>query len=110
MFYRLRTASGTASSFSGGTMVSADGVRTRLGASDVDVVPIGYWTSEAGVRYPTSWRLAAPKVGIALEITPYLANQELDLSVRYWEGAVHAAGTGPTGPLSAQGYLELAGY
>jgi predicted secreted hydrolase len=30
--------------------------------------------------------------------------------VRYWEGAVHAAGRGPRGALTAQGYLELAGY
>jgi predicted secreted hydrolase len=110
MFYRLRTAEGTASAFSGGSLVRADGMTTRLGASDVEVVAVGYWTSKTGVRYPTSWRLAAPSLGIALEIDPYLANQELDLSVRYWEGAVRAAGIGPEGPLTAQGYLELAGY
>jgi predicted secreted hydrolase len=110
MFYRLRTAQGTASPFSGGSLVGADGVTTRLSSTDVDVVPVGYWTSQTGVRYPTSWRLAVPRLGIALEVSPYLANQELDLSVRYWEGAVRAAGTGRDGPLSAQGYLELAGY
>lgn len=110
MFYRLRTAGGTASSFSGGTLVSVDGVRTRLAASDVEVAPVGYWTSVTGVRYPTEWRLSASKVGIVLEIKPYLENQELDLSVRYWEGAVHAEGTGSAGPLRAEGYLELAGY
>jgi predicted secreted hydrolase len=110
MFYRLRTANGAASPFSGGSLVSPDGARTRLGADEVEVVPVGYWTSETGVRYPVSWRLTAPKAGIALEIEPYLANQELDLSVRYWEGAVRAVGTGPEGALSAQGYLELAGY
>jgi predicted secreted hydrolase len=110
MFYRLRRTNGTASPFSGGSLVSRDGVTTRLAAADVEVVPIEYWTSETGVRYPVAWRLAAPRVGIVLEINPYLANQELDLSVRYWEGAVRAEGTGPEGPLSAQGYLELAGY
>ena len=57
-----------------------------------------------------AWRLAAPKAGITLEISPYLDDQELDLSVRYWEGAVRAEGVGPAGPLTAQGYLELAGY
>ena len=39
MFYRLRTAGGAASSFSGGTLVSVDGARTRLAASDVEVAP-----------------------------------------------------------------------
>jgi predicted secreted hydrolase len=111
MFYRLRTASGEPSPFSGGTLVRADGVRFRLGADDVALTPVGHWTSDAtGVRYPVAWRLEARETGIALEIEPYLESQELDLSVRYWEGAVHAQGQGPGGPLTAQGYLELAGY
>jgi predicted secreted hydrolase len=111
MFYRLRTAGGEASPFSGGTLVSADGARTRLRADDVALVPLDYWTSSAtGVRYPIAWRLVAANAGIALEVRPYLENQELDLSVRYWEGAVHARGSGRAGPLTAQGYLELAGY
>ena len=111
MFYRLRTATGEATAFSGGTLVGSDGRRTRLAASDVVLTPRDHWTSPAtGVRYPVAWRLAAPKVGITLEISPYLVDQELDLSVRYWEGAVRAEGVGPAGPLTAQGYLELAGY
>jgi predicted secreted hydrolase len=111
MFYRLRTTRGEASSFSGGTWIGADGVRTRLAANDVTLTALDYWTSDAtGVRYPVAWRLGVEKVGVALEIRPYLENQELDLSVRYWEGAVRADGAGPNGPLTAQGYLELAGY
>jgi predicted secreted hydrolase len=111
MFYRLRTSEGEASPFSGGTLVAANGVRTRLGARDVALTPLDYWTSPAtGVRYPIAWRLAAAEAGLVLEVRPYLRNQELNLSVRYWEGAVRAAGTGPGGPVSAQGYLELAGY
>lgn len=111
MFYRLRTTGGEASPFSGGTLVTADGIRTRLVADDVTLTPLDYWTSDAtGVRYPVAWRLEAEKAGIVLEITPYLENQELDLSVRYWEGAVRGQGTGLGGPLTAQGYLELAGY
>jgi predicted secreted hydrolase len=111
MFYRLRTASGDATEFSGGTWVSAGGMQTRLGADEVELQPVRYWTSSTtGVRYPVAWRLDAPGVGISLAINPYLENQEVDLSVRYWEGAVRAEGTGPGGPLTAQGYLELAGY
>ena len=111
MFYRLRTDGGRASPHSGGTLVSADGTRTRLAADDVELTPLDEWTSVAtGVRYPIAWRLALPAAAVELEIRPYLENQELDLSVRYWEGAVHAAGRGPGGALTAQGYLELAGY
>lgn len=111
MFYRLRTASGEASRFSGGTLVSADGSQTRLTQSDVELAAFDFWLSPAtGVRYPVAWRLVAPRLGVTLEIQPYLEGQELDLSVRYWEGAVRGEGTGPAGPLSTQGYLELAGY
>jgi predicted secreted hydrolase len=111
MFYRLRTAGGGASPHSGGTLVSAGGTPTRLAADDVELTILEHWTSGAtGVRYPIAWRLVVPATGLELEIRPYLENQELDLSVRYWEGAVHATGRGPRGALTAQGYLELAGY
>ena len=111
MFYRLRTENGGTSPYSGGSLVSPDGGRTRLGADDVALTTLDYWTSAAtGVRYPVAWRLAVPAAAIALEVRPYLDDQELSLSVRYWEGAVHAEGMGPQGPLTGQGYLELAGY
>ena len=111
MFYRLRLGNGEASPYSGGSLVDSDGVRTQLAASDVELTALDHWTSAAtGIRYPIAWRLAVPKAGITLELRPYLENQELDLSVRYWEGAVHAEGQGPAGALTAQGYLELAGY
>jgi predicted secreted hydrolase len=111
MFYRLRTADGRASPYSGGSLVEADGGRLALGPNDVDVVALDYWASDAtGTRYPVAWRLEVRPANISLDIRPYLADQELDLSVRYWEGAVQAQGTGPNGRLTAQGYLELTGY
>lgn len=111
MFYRLRTAAGESSPYSGGSYVSPAGARTELSAEDVALTPLDHWTSNAtGTRYPTAWRLALTSQGLELAIRPYLHDQEVDLSVRYWEGAVHAAGLGPQGRVTAQGYLELAGY
>jgi predicted secreted hydrolase len=46
-----------------------------------------------------------PGAGVNLEVRPLLQDQELQTSVRYWEGAVDAVG-GPGG----RGYLELTGY
>lgn len=112
MFYRLRRRDGTADAFTGGMLVDGAGHGRRLGRDDVELTPIDYWTSPLrGTRYPIAWRFKVPSARLALELRPYVPNQELNLSVRYWEGAVNGAGTGPDGTrLTADGYLELAGY
>jgi predicted secreted hydrolase len=112
MFYRLRRHDGTADAFSGGTLVDRTGRQVRLGRNDVELTPIDSWTSPTrGTRYPIAWRLRLPSAQLALELRPYVADQELNLSVRYWEGAVRGSGLGPNGTtVTADGYLELAGY
>ena len=110
-FLPERTAAGESSPFSKGSLVRADGSRSALTASDVALSVLDDWTSDAtGVRYPVAWRMTLPKAGMTLDVRPYLENQELNLTVRYWEGAVEVEGRGADGPLSGQGYLELAGY
>ena len=70
-----------------------------------------WWASPRdGARYPARWRLASPALGLDLQVRPRLADQELDLTVRYWEGAVEVAGTSGGRPVSGQGYVELTGY
>jgi predicted secreted hydrolase len=111
MFYRLRRADGTASPFSGGTLAKPDGTTVRLGAADVVLEPKRRWTSgKTGVVYPIEWRLRVPSLGLALEVEPYLDEQELDLSVRYWEGAVRVSGSRSGEDIAGRGYVELAGY
>jgi predicted secreted hydrolase len=111
MFYRLRQRDGRATSFSGGTLVAADGSGRRLGATEVELEAVDSWVSpRTGVRYPVRWRLRVPSAGVALELEPLVDDQEVDLSVRYWEGAVRASGRAGDQPLQAEGYVELAGY
>ncbi|HBG29541.1 MAG TPA: carotenoid 1,2-hydratase, partial [Gammaproteobacteria bacterium] len=43
-------------------------------------------------------------------LRPILADQELNLAVRYWEGAVSARGEQNGRPITGQGYVELTGY
>ncbi|NIV96879.1 carotenoid 1,2-hydratase, partial [candidate division KSB1 bacterium] len=50
------------------------------------------------------------KQGISLEISPVFAEQELNTTVRYWEGAVAIRGKGRAGNLTGFGYVELTGY
>jgi predicted secreted hydrolase len=62
------------------------------------------------VRYPARWRLRVPSADLRVDITPRLADQELRVGTRYWEGAVGIAGSAAGRPIAGQGYVELVGY
>ena len=69
------------------------------------------WTSPAsGAVYPAGWRLRLPAANLVLDVEPLLADQELDLAVRYWEGAVAVRGAAGGRPVAGRGYAELTGY
>jgi len=115
MFYRLRRADGTADPASSGTLVFPDGRSHHLSAIDLQVEVMNHWTSQAsGARYPSRWRIAAPTLGLSLDLTPRLSDQELLTSrstqVTYWEGAVDASGVFRGTAVAGQGYVELTGY
>ena len=111
MVYRLRRRDGSADPHSAGTLIAADGVPRPLAAGEVALDTLGHWTSpRSGVRYPSRWRLAVPGASLTLEIEPRLADQELMVGTRYWEGAVRVAGRSDGRPISGRGYVELVGY
>ena len=111
MFYLLRRRDGAIDPFSAGTLVAADGTTRALAPRDVRVETLAHWTSpRSGVRYPARWRLSVPSAALRLEIEPRLANQELIVGTRYWEGAVAVAGSAGDRPIAGQGYVELVGY
>jgi len=111
MFYRLRSEGGGTSPFSGGSISRAAGAVTTLNADQVTLAVTREWTSPTtGIRYPVGWRLTIPDADLELGIRPRIDAQELDLTVRYWEGAVSVSGRDGSGPVTGVGYLELAGY
>lgn len=111
MFYQLRNKDGTTDLLSSGTLVNAQGVVRRLAAKDVLLTPLDFWQSDSSnIRYPVQWRIFVPDSGLDLTVTPLLENQEMALSVRYWEGAVIVSGKKHGQPINGRGYLELAGY
>jgi predicted secreted hydrolase len=111
MAYLLRRRDGTIDPFSAGTLVAADGTARRLEAGDVRIETLGHWTSQrSGVRYPARWRLSVPLAELRLEIEPRLADQELMVGTRYWEGAVRVMGSSGGRAIGGQGYVELVGY
>ena len=88
-----------------------NGGRISLSMNDVVLEPLEYWTSpETSATYPTSWKMSIPREGIELTIQPFLNEQELNLTVRYWEGAVQVNGNQAGKTLTGNGYAELTGY
>jgi predicted secreted hydrolase len=110
MFYRLRRKDGTTAPHSAGTLVEASGAVARLAAGDVRLTPLSTWTSPRGATYPNRWRLELPAHALELELTPRLDDQELDLTVRYWEGAVAVTGRRAAAPVRGHGFVEMTGY
>ncbi len=111
MFYRLRRRDGSSDPASAGVLVAADGTSTPLGADDVVLDVLEWWTAPDGAaRYPARVRLRVPARGIELEVTPRLADQEFRGRFRYYEGAVSALGSAGDETLTALGYLEMTGY
>ncbi|MGZ3460093.1 MAG: lipocalin-like domain-containing protein, partial [Archangium sp.] len=111
MYYQLRRRDGTADPFSAGTLIPARGEPVRLSREDVRVEVLDTWRSpHSGSTYPARWRLAVPSHGLTLDLTPALADQELPVSVRYWEGSVRLSGTHAGQPVQGRGYVELTGY
>jgi predicted secreted hydrolase len=111
MYYQLRRKDGTVDAFSEGTWVPAQGEPVRLRRDDVRLEAQGGWTSpRSGVRYPARWRLEVPSRGVVLEAESALADQELPVTVRYWEGSVRLKGTHAGREVTGRGYVEMTGY
>ncbi|HEY3569414.1 MAG TPA: lipocalin-like domain-containing protein [Thermoanaerobaculia bacterium] len=111
MLYRLRRADGSADPTSSGTLIAPDGASRPLHLTDFQLEGSGEWRSpRSGARYPARWRVRVPGEELDLDVRPLLADQELDVSFRYWEGAVAIEGTHHGRPVQGQGYVELTGY
>lgn len=111
MFYQLRQADGTVSPYTAGVLVAEDGTTRKLDAADVQLEVLDTWRSpRSGAAYPARWRMTLPDEDLTLEIVPYLTDQELPVSVVYWEGAVRITGTQNGQPVRGSGYVELTGY
>jgi predicted secreted hydrolase len=122
MFYALRKRNdprngqardelnGARDSHSAGTWLAPDGSTRPLSNEDVQIDVTNEWTSPRGVRYPARWHLRVRSLNLDVDIQPLLADQELNTSTRYWEGACAVAGTRDGRDIRGKAYVELVGY
>ena len=112
MYYQLRNDDGTPSTYSKGILVEEDGSSTLIKGEDMELEVTDTWTStiDNESEYPVAWRMRLPEYDLDFTVDSYFPGQEMDVSVRYWEGAVRIDGTSGEIPLSGRGYVELTGY
>jgi predicted secreted hydrolase len=116
MLYRIRRKDGSVDPFSAGTYTDARGHSMHLPAGDFALLPDReVWKSPVtGAAYPVQWHIVVSKLGIELEVTTALKNQELTGNSRmvpnYWEGAIGVKGQRGSAAITGVGYLEMTGY
>jgi len=110
MYYNLRRKDGTADEYSKGSIIGKNGEKENISREEINLRVIDYWESDEGKKYPSGWILKIPSKNTELRITPAIKNQELKLSVRYWEGSVRIEGIFDGVQVNGKGYAELTGY
>lgn len=115
MCYQLRNAAGAPTQYSSGSFIDKDGNVTRLTAGDFQLKSLGSWkSSKSSAEYPSGWSVKVEELGIELNISPVMLDQELDTRgttmIIYWEGACRVSGTVRREAVSGNAYVELVGY
>jgi predicted secreted hydrolase len=115
MLYRLRDRNGHPNGFSSGEYVDSSGRAHYLRPEDFSLAPRAKWQSPSSkASYPISWQIRVPSLGLELQQTTDLPDQELfsknSATPTYWEGAVNFHGTLRNQPIDGVGYLEMTGY
>ncbi|MFP2960606.1 lipocalin-like domain-containing protein [Myxococcus sp. 1LA] len=113
MYYQLRHRDGTPDAFSSGLWVPPEGTGepVHINRDAMRLTVLDTWKSpRSGGEYPSRWRMQVDALGLDLTVTPRVADQELPVTVLYWEGTVGLEGTRAGQPVSGRGYVELTGY
>ncbi|MBX3043453.1 MAG: carotenoid 1,2-hydratase [Candidatus Kapabacteria bacterium] len=109
MFFRLRDSSG-ATNFAKGTLVLPDGTYKNLKEGDFQLKILNTQKLESGTEYPTKWRIILPEYSLEIISEVQILEQEMKLSVKYYEGSIRISGRFEENPIAGYGYVELTGY
>jgi predicted secreted hydrolase len=111
MVFQIRREDGSIDPFSSGTVIDPEKETIHLAVDQFEIKINENWRSpHTGAIYPSAWRLDIPEINLTLDIQPYFADQEMNLSYSYWEGAVQVEGILGGKPVIGSGYVELTGY
>jgi predicted secreted hydrolase len=111
MLFQIRNKDGSIEPVSSGTLVEPDGTTHYLPRDQFKIVVPSTWTSNTTrATYPARWSVAVPSANIQIDLKPIVADQEMILSIVYWEGAVDISGQSNGKPVTGRGFVEMTGY
>lgn len=111
MYYQLRNKDGSISDFTTGSIIDPVGNKIVVEEGEVDLTVLGTWRSpHSGAEYPSKWKMSIPRHNLELELQTLFPDQEMDVSVRYFEGALGISGMMKGERISGHGFIEMTGY
>jgi predicted secreted hydrolase len=111
MLFQIRQKDGSIEPLSSGTLIEPDGTTRHLTREEFKIDVLSAWTSnQTRATYPARWNVAVPSAGIQLELRPIVADQEMNVSIIYWEGAVDVSGQSNSRTVMGRGFVEMTGY
>lgn len=108
MLYQLRNSDGSRDTYSHAVEIDHTGTGVEIPIHNIELTTTRWWQSDDGIRYPVAGKIYRTDTNETIVFEPLSDNQELDLTIRYWEGAILL--TAPDGKQVGRGYMELTGY
>lgn len=111
MYYQLRNKDGSVGKFTTGSLVDSEGNKTSLNSEDVELEVLDTWQSpHTNSIYPSKWIMRIPKVNLTLNLGTLFADQEMAVSVQYYEGTISVSGKMNGENIGGYGFIEMTGY
>ncbi|MBL6916537.1 MAG: carotenoid 1,2-hydratase [Balneolaceae bacterium] len=111
MYYQIRNDDPELTPQTTGSLVAPNGQKRDLDQGEVRLEVLEYWTSpHTGARYPVRWTLAIPSEELEMGVTTVFDDQEMTVSVQYYEGALRVSGKFRDEAIDGNGYIEMTGY
>lgn len=112
LIFQLRRRDGSGQPLNSGFLIDADGKLRELKRRDIELEAQQdeWYSPKTAVSYPLHWRLRLTKENLTLMLSPLIENQELDLALRYWAGAMQVSGEANGKSITGHGFIELSGY
>lgn len=111
MYYQLRNSDGSMSQFTNGSIIDPEGNKTNFNLGEVTLEVLDTWKSpHSNAEYPSQWNLNIQNKNIYLQLSTIFPDQEMDVSVRYYEGVLDISGNMDGKEVTGNGFIEMTGY